>query len=53
MAPRPLTAVNTDYIAPIKATVVEAVKELIEEMYRKLVHGFQGTNQKVLQTVLK
>ena len=46
MAPRPSTAVNTDYIAPIKATVVEAVKELLEDVpktglisFRELTKG--------------
>ncbi|MEC7809855.1 MAG: segregation/condensation protein A [Actinomycetota bacterium] len=34
MAPRPSISVNTEHIAPIKATVVEAVRELIEEMPR-------------------
>tara|TARA_Y100001970_G_C14128751_1_gene800435 strand:+ start:386 stop:1159 length:774 start_codon:yes stop_codon:yes gene_type:complete len=46
MAPRPSMAVNTDYIAPIKATVVEAVKELLEDVpktglisFRELTKG--------------
>ena len=46
MAPRPSTAVNTEHIAPIKATVVEAVKELLEDVpktglisFRELTKG--------------